>query len=600
MSPQDLYLERLRMQSIPLAVALSCWGLFGARADTVTTTTFVTTTVPEFSYFIGPWSYCTSDCGYGTRERQVYCVYTCSVYYCPKAVEAQCPYWDRPADVETCRGHLIPCQETTTNTVTRTTITTTTITTTTATAPPTTEPPPVLEGFECAPAGDTQNCLPAAYADLRCRRGCTCCRAEAAPTTEAPDVPETTVAPEEATEASGAVEVSSEVIIAISVSCAFVLSVCCLVWWRSCNRRAEKARTQKKSEPSEINVKVEFPESPKSTVSQSSEDKRKRKKEKKKSKDGIFDRELGHGVPSAPPSGYYDEPPEWMQAEEASSPKGSQSSPQGKKTFADANGEYYWTPADQPASSPKGSPKGRRRATERTFIDVSKDDDSDEVLTPPDSAWNKFSAGAGTVPDGFVSASRKARCGGKDPSSRPDPFSAFTSDPPPMPGQANTDHSASKGPSRRGMATPPRANEDNGMGGEQRHSSTGSNFRHSQTEEGAGKQERPSSAGAKNTKSDSRQEETSGGAGKDKPSSEDHKKTDPRVAQETAADSAAADLIAKVDLELDQAQSKDLETRRRVFKNLMLKWHPDKNQEEAMATEVFRHVMARRGAFLEA
>jgi len=103
----------------------------------------------------------------------------------------------------------------------------------------------------------------------------------------------------------------------------------------------------------------------------------------------------------------------------------------------------------------------------------------------------------------------------------------------------------------------------------------------------------------KNT-SDSRQEETSGGAGKDKPSSEDHKKTDPRVAQETAADSAAADLIAKVDLELDQAQSKDLETRRRVFKNLMLKWHPDKNQEEAMATEVFRHVMARRGAFLEA
>ena len=95
------------------------------------------------------------------------------------------------------------------------------------------------------------------------------------------------------------------------------------------------------------------------------------------------------------------------------------------------------------------------------------------------------------------------------------------------------------------------------MGGEQRHSSTGSNFRHSQTEEGAGKQERPSSAGAKNRKSDSRQEETSSGAGKDKPSSEDHKKTDPRVAQETAADSAAADLIAKVDLELDQAQSKD-------------------------------------------
>eukprot|EP00913_Durusdinium_trenchii_P012167 g11428.t1 len=76
--------------------------------------------------------------------------------------------------------------------------------------------------------------------------------------------------------------------------------------------------------------------------------------------------------------------------------------------------------------------------------------------------------------------------------------------------------------------------------------------------------------------------------------------TDPRVAADTAAAPEAGDLIAKVDHELDQSQCKDLETRRRIFKNLILKWHPDKNQEEVLATEVFRHLMARRGRYLEA
>mmetsp|Transcript_89260 Transcript_89260/g.158302 ORF Transcript_89260/g.158302 Transcript_89260/m.158302 type:complete len:601 (+) Transcript_89260:56-1858(+) len=600
MSPQDLCLERLQGQLIPLAVTLFCLGLgrgVQAQAETLTTT-FATTTVPEFSYFIGPWSDCSSLCSIGTRERQVYCVRTCSVYYCPKAGETQCPYWDRPDDVEPCYGPLIPCQETTTNTVTRTTITISTSISSTTSPPSTTEPPPVLEGFECAPPGDTQNCLPAAYADLRCRSGCTCCRAEIPPTTEASDIPSTTVAPAEDAEAkreSGA-EVSPDIIIAVSTSAAVVASVLCLAWWRSCNRRAEKARSLKKSEQSDISVKVEMPDSPKSTFSDG--DKKKRKKDKKKSKEEtIFDRDLGRGVPSAPPGGWYDEPPEWMQEETpVSSPKASPSaSPSSRKVLFGANGEYHWSPADQPAAS---SPSGHRRASEPGFSERGPEEaeDSDEVLTPPGSPQNKFQAGAGTIPAGFASATRASRRGGKDPSKRPDPFSAFSSEPPPMPGQANTEHKSPKGPSRRGMATPPRANEDGGAGGERRQS-TGADFKRSKTDDAGDGKERPTSAGAKGTKSsDSRQGESSS-----KPSGdESHEKKDPRVAHETAADSAATDLIAKVDLELDQAQSKDLETRRRVFKNLMLKWHPDKNQEEAMATEVFRHIMSRRGAFLEA
>eukprot|EP00747_Dinoflagellata_sp_TGD_P213292 gnl/TRDRNA2_/TRDRNA2_86269_c0_seq1.p1 gnl/TRDRNA2_/TRDRNA2_86269_c0~~gnl/TRDRNA2_/TRDRNA2_86269_c0_seq1.p1 ORF type:complete len:597 (-),score=91.32 gnl/TRDRNA2_/TRDRNA2_86269_c0_seq1:252-2042(-) len=65
------------------------------------------------------------------------------------------------------------------------------------------------------------------------------------------------------------------------------------------------------------------------------------------------------------------------------------------------------------------------------------------------------------------------------------------------------------------------------------------------------------------------------------------------------ADSAAAEIIAKVDAELDAGMAKDLEWRRHHFKGLMLQWHPDKNHS-MFATEVFRHVVARRARYLEA
>merc|ERR1711972_974332 len=65
---------------------------------------------------------------------------------------------------------------------------------------------------------------------------------------------------------------------------------------------------------------------------------------------------------------------------------------------------------------------------------------------------------------------------------------------------------------------------------------------------------------------------------------------------------AAASLIAKLDAELDLTQGKDLEWRRQHFKSLLLKWHPDKNRRESpeQASEVFRHLMSRRGTYPEA
>jgi len=60
------------------------------------------------------------------------------------------------------------------------------------------------------------------------------------------------------------------------------------------------------------------------------------------------------------------------------------------------------------------------------------------------------------------------------------------------------------------------------------------------------------------------------------------------------------EITAKLDVELDQTQGKDLEWRRRHFKALLLKWHPDKNREgSVVAGEVFKHLMKRRAVYLE-
>lgn len=63
--------------------------------------------------------------------------------------------------------------------------------------------------------------------------------------------------------------------------------------------------------------------------------------------------------------------------------------------------------------------------------------------------------------------------------------------------------------------------------------------------------------------------------------------------------------VQKLDAELDASRNADLETRRKTFKTLLLKWHPDKNtggmgeaESSAQANEVFKHLLARRDRYL--
>eukprot|EP00929_Paragymnodinium_shiwhaense_P086012 TRINITY_DN46492_c0_g1_i1.p1 TRINITY_DN46492_c0_g1~~TRINITY_DN46492_c0_g1_i1.p1 ORF type:complete len:1021 (-),score=169.02 TRINITY_DN46492_c0_g1_i1:104-3166(-) len=63
----------------------------------------------------------------------------------------------------------------------------------------------------------------------------------------------------------------------------------------------------------------------------------------------------------------------------------------------------------------------------------------------------------------------------------------------------------------------------------------------------------------------------------------------------------ALEITAAIDAKLDLTQGKELEWRRKHFKELLLEWHPDKNLERtAVATEVFRHLMKRRAGYLAA
>lgn len=84
-------------------------------------------------------------------------------------------------------------------------------------------------------------------------------------------------------------------------------------------------------------------------------------------------------------------------------------------------------------------------------------------------------------------------------------------------------------------------------------------------------------------------------SGGQRPGSAKGAQADPDAKQEKIAD-----LVATVEKELDLTQAKDLEWRRHHFKGLLLKWHPDKNMSQsAEAAEVFKHLMARRGQYLE-
>jgi len=87
----------------------------------------------------------------------------------------------------------------------------------------------------------------------------------------------------------------------------------------------------------------------------------------------------------------------------------------------------------------------------------------------------------------------------------------------------------------------------------------------------------------------------------------------PPSSSQNAAEARADDGVAtavnvhvlKLEADLDSTRAEDLESRKKNFKTLLLKWHPDKNtggmgeaESTAQANEVFKHLLARRDSYL--
>lgn len=599
-------------------VATGCFmGLIShAHSQTITSTTITSTVwVPEFQYFSGRWSSCSPQCGRGTRSREVHCIRTCSVYglYCPKADEAECS-WEgvRPADSEDCLGP--PCPEATTVTATvpiTSTRVTSTVTTTGA----------VASEVVCLPifGGDRSSCLPQAEAALRCRAGCPCCQllqqqndggSGASNTTALPDGSggggsSANDAGPQITVARPADDSSSIIIVAVASACAVIALVLALLWWRSCVRRAEISRALREKYAKNDKERGMDAATQAANEKQRTTSFRTKRPPTTKAEDGtIFDTNLGAGVPSAPPEGYqFNEPSDAEEGRAGGTWEAQQEGPTSKnRSKFKANRDTHWRSSEQPDVGATATESGTNRSDGRQRR-ADKSEDSDECLTPPSGSprSKQPQSGSATLPPGFAAASRAQRRAGKDsldPSSfagaqEPPPQMPGQEPPPQMPGQADAEseetrtgtagNSGSSNP-RRGMATPPRANEDDSQNKktkESKRSAPGADSSGNSADADAGGSPSGSAPG--------------GGAGSNREEEDD----DPRVAKETAASAAAADLIAKVDRELDEALTKDLETRRKIFKALILHWHPDKNQEEERATEVFRYLMARRTRYLQ-
>eukprot|EP00931_Biecheleriopsis_adriatica_P096502 TRINITY_DN7014_c0_g1_i1.p1 TRINITY_DN7014_c0_g1~~TRINITY_DN7014_c0_g1_i1.p1 ORF type:complete len:639 (+),score=95.02 TRINITY_DN7014_c0_g1_i1:82-1998(+) len=172
----------------------------------------------------------------------------------------------------------------------------------------------------------------------------------------------------------------------------------------------------------------------------------------------------------------------------------SEGLPRWQKEESSRQRHNTWHAGSPPSTQSSPSERRRRRAKEAppeirvddcgASMDGSTEDG--DISTP--SSKQAKSPASPSLPKGFSATSRAHRRGGKE---APSPSAHTDTGPPPMPGQANTEHdetSSRSKSSRRGMASPPRASDGRGP------AATSQGFFHSKPGGSpTAKQEQPSS-----------------------------------------------------------------------------------------------------------
>eukprot|EP00437_Effrenium_voratum_P022241 CAMPEP_0181409718 /NCGR_PEP_ID=MMETSP1110-20121109/6966_1 /TAXON_ID=174948 /ORGANISM="Symbiodinium sp., Strain CCMP421" /LENGTH=438 /DNA_ID=CAMNT_0023532239 /DNA_START=336 /DNA_END=1648 /DNA_ORIENTATION=- len=377
----------------------------------------------------------------------------------------------------------------------------------------------VRTGWLCVHEAST-GCVAASIAQVQCGSSCPCCkRSGIQSTTPRPFQP-----------SDGGNEVSAAVVITVTLTSVALVSGFAFAGWRSCSKSRRK----------QLHAGTHIPKAEAYGRADSRHTDPRRVNTDAGQEEAVYDRKLGKGIPSAAPDGFFDGPPDWMNDEEEGT-----SSPSRSHTAK----ENIFTRSEDKARSTQSSPMRKGR-----FIpaEAGKDENDEHEESPRATPTSP----SGTLPPGYASAARRNRRTGKE---APD-VDSFATDSHQVPGQANASPRQSQSKSKASQPGKEDKEKESGAGHEKQHQAGPRAA--GRAEEDPGRKSRPGASGS-----------TRG----------DEQRANPRVAANTAAAPEAADLIAKVDKELDQTQSKDLETRRRTFKNLILKWHPDKNHEEVLA-----------------
>ncbi|CAK9070157.1 unnamed protein product [Durusdinium trenchii] len=391
----------LSRRGVGLAVLVST--AFGTSTTEEVANTTSTTSVPEFSYYVGDWAACSTTCAIGNRLREVFCYRTCSIpRSCTSGVtDFHCTNIEKPSSSELCYGAEPFCPATTT--ITSSISITRTATTSTATVVTKTTTRGVRDGWECVPL-ETNDCVPAQIAASQCGAHCSCCRRS---TTQAPFIPTRTTTTAPPSDDSYGLLIAVLVGLVLTAACFIV--VFAVVGWRYYNSKPKLK--QKRSERSAHNTHPNHGQAQTYGASTGHRSDRIHPDEPEKT---VFDRKLGRGVASAAPGGFYDGPPDWMDEEAGMSSK----TPSPRSAYSRAFSHSAFG-ADKDESAKSSPSRRRRQETEQ--------DRPEERPSP--------TAPSGTLPPGYASAARRNRREGKEP---PD-VGAEPEQPQDIPGQARGD-----------------------------------------------------------------------------------------------------------------------------------------------------------------
>lgn len=502
-------------------------------ADAATTTS----SIPLHSWFVGYWGSCSGACGAAeTREREVFCQETCSVWKCGAADSSFCEqlHGNAPPNTENCGTFAPACPLSTTNSLVTAPLASSAVPTTpqvpTSAAvgqTPAASPSPAViscSSYECSVVlGQTVSqigCLQGVAAS--CGTACPCWRHKAAPSPS--PQPSTLLSPvpsPASSEEDGGLSIAWIIvmIVAIAIALAIFVGTICAMW---------KAR-QRSRLLSKLSKVVQSP---------------------------------------------FEKTEAWKEDATA------------RKVEKDAWNEYFERPPEVKVDFGDVPHKpSRHHEADDSTADSSHCDEEPSGNLPPSQGRVAHDADlSDEEPESFSvpgAKTPKTRGSSRHRNQRTAAEKAFGNLHEHEREKTRT-RNTSRSPHPKGTAVPPRKNDED-------PNTSGS----------------PKAAKMGKSQSSTPSASTPGDSSGQQQETQPDNPANVGAAADVGVATAVSDHIARLDAELDANRKKDVDFRKQHFKELCLKWHPDKNangmgeaESAAQANEIFKHLLSRRGGYL--